>query len=208
MCEGMTQGTSVRMRKPSVSEYHYSIPSTSVTDSGLGMEEEIKHLFTWIHGNQNLPSPSRALKNPTVPRSLRKNLSFGRSCEAPSTPFFRIYTNMRKRISPQSDYPFKTEAGMEKGGNRDALQCPHFWTHIPCSLGEGCQPFSSLFPLLSDNFSPSAINVDAVTFHNRSSLQAPFHGCWSKNRGIAVPHSPCRDSWSLGGPIAPSGLSA
>lgn len=63
----MIQGVSVRMGKASVSEYHYSSPSTSLTDSGLGMEEERQHLFTWIHGNQNLPAPTEAFKSQLIP---------------------------------------------------------------------------------------------------------------------------------------------
>lgn len=60
------------------------------------------------------------------------------------------------------------------------------------------------FPFLlpGDNSPPSAINVDAITFHNWWNLQALFYGCWSKNSGISLLHSPGRGDWSLGGPIA------
>lgn len=39
------------------------------------------------------------------------------------------------------------------------------------------------------------MNADVITLHNRSSLQAPFHSCWSMDSAIALPHAPCRDSW-------------
>jgi len=66
MNEGVIQGTSVSIRKPSVSEHHYSSPSISFVNSALGMEEET-HFFTWSHRNQNLPIPSRALKKQLPP---------------------------------------------------------------------------------------------------------------------------------------------
>lgn len=75
---------------------------------------------------------------------------------------------------------------MRKGGNWDALLWPPFWTYIPCSLGEGCQSFYSLFLLLSYNFIACAINVHTITFHIPLSLQVPFHGCWSTNSSIAL----------------------
>lgn len=84
---------------------------------------------------------------------------------------------------------------MGRSGNGDSMQQPHFWTCAPRSLGDGHQSCSPPFPLLSGTFSPSAMNADVITLHNRSSLQAPFHSCWSMDSAIALPHAPCRDSW-------------
>lgn len=96
---------------------------------------------------------------------------------------------------------------MGRSGNRD-IATSTYWTRASYPLGDGCQYFSPPFPLPSDNFPPSAINVRAITFHNQSTLQASFHGCWSKKSGFALPCAPQRGSWSLGGPITPSDLSA
>lgn len=114
---------------------------------------------------------------------------------------------MRRKLSLQ-DQLILQNSSKHREKWEQAIATGTFWTCAPHPLGEGCQLFSPFFPLQSDDFPPSAINVHAITFHNQSTLQAPFHGHWSKKSGFALPHSPQRGSWSLGGPITPSDLSA
>lgn len=195
------------MRKASISQYHYFNPSTSFMSSGLGMAEELYNCLCGSVGSKSLCS-IQSFKNQSGPRSMKKNLFVVRAVRlsgllSPGS----IHTWGRQPQPKLSNPPKQKQTGKKVGIDMlcHGLISKHAF-HVPSE--KDVNPFFSLFPLLSNNFPPSAINVDAITFHNQSSLQALFHNCWSKNSGISLPHPPHRDIWSLSGPITPSGLSA
>lgn len=150
----------------------------------------------------------QSFKNPTAPWSIKKNLFVVRGIRLSGLLSPGPIQTWGRQSQPKlTNLPKQKQTGEKVG--REMLchglisECT---SHVPWE--KDVNLFFSLFPLLSSNFPPSAINVDAITFHNQSSLQALFHGCWSKNSGISLPRPPHRDSWSPSGPVTPSGLSA
>lgn len=178
-----------------MSQYHYSNHSTSFLSSGVGIAEEIRTCLCGSVGSKPLYS-IQSFKNQTGPRSIKRNLFVVRAMRLSWLLSPGPIQAWGRQSQPKlTNFPKQKQTGERMG--IEMLSHDLVSEYTSCSLGEGCPSFFSLFPLLSNNFPPSEINVDAITFHNQSRLQALFQGCWCKNSGIALPHPPHRESWNL-----------
>lgn len=133
MNEEVIHESSVRMGKPSMSEYHYSSPSSSITDSWLGMEEEVQHLFTWTYGNQNLPAPSRALEKQLLTDHWGRTCLLGEAVRIPGLSYPGSIKTRGRQSQPKLTNPSKQNQAWGKVGTE--ILCNDFisehTSHVP-----------------------------------------------------------------------------